>query len=77
MSTMTTYSPAYGAAAHSKAAAQRKSFFQRFLHRMIEARMRRADEFIQRHSYLIPRELEQQVGWKLTERSEDSLPFVR
>ena len=29
-----------------------------------------------RHSHLLPRELEQ-AGWKIGERSEDSLPFVR
>ena len=75
MSTTTTYSPAYGS--RSAAAPKRKGLLQRFVDRMVEARMRKAEAFIQQHSHLIPRELEEQAGWKLTERSEDSLPFVR
>ena len=77
MSAMTTYSPAYGAAGRDKAAPNRKGLFQRFIDRMIEARMRKAEEFIRQHSHLIPRQLEEQAGWKITERSEGSLPFVR
>ena len=38
--------------------------------------MRRAEEYIRMHRHLIPQGLEQ-AGWQLTERSEDSLPFVR
>ena len=77
MSAMTTYSPAYGTLAGVPAKPERKGLLQRFFDRMVEARMRKADEFIQRHQHLIPRELEEQAGWKLTERSEDSLPFIR
>jgi hypothetical protein len=77
MSTTTTYSLAYGALSHDKAAPERKGLLQRFVDRMIEARMRKAEQFTRRHSHLIPRELEEQAGWKITERSEDSLPFLR
>jgi hypothetical protein len=74
---MTTYSPAYGALSRDKIVPTRKGLFQRFLDRMVEARMRKAEEYIRQHSHLVPRELEEQAGWKITERSEDSLPFVR
>jgi hypothetical protein len=74
---MTTYSPAYGTLSGATAAPVRKGLFQRFFDRLVESRMRSADAFIRQNSHLIPRELEEQAGWKLTERSEDSLPFVR
>jgi hypothetical protein len=77
MSTITTYSPAYGTLSRGAAAPKRKGLFQRFVDRMVEARMRSADAFIRQHSHLMPRELEEQAGWRLTERSEDSLPFIR
>ena len=77
MSTITTYSPAYGTVSRVAAVAKRKGLFQRFVDRMVEARLRRAEAFLRHHSHLIPRELEEQAGWKLTERSEDSLPFIR
>jgi hypothetical protein len=77
MATTTTYSTTYGTSSGVADAPKRKGLFHRFLDRLIEARMRRADEFIRQHSHLIPRDLEQQAGWRLTERSEDSLPFIR
>ena len=58
------------------AAARRKGFLARLLARFIAAREQRAMEEIRRHGILLPHELEQ-AGWKLNERSEDSLPFVR
>jgi hypothetical protein len=76
MSTMTTFSPAHGALAPAKAAPQRKGVFQRFLARMIEARMAKAEEIVRQQRHLLPREFEQ-AGWKITERSESSLPFMR
>lgn len=75
MSTITTYSPAYGTTTGH--APKRKGLLQRFVDRMIEARMRKADEFIRQHRHLVPRELEETANWRLTERSEDSLPFIR
>ena len=75
MSTTTTYSLAYRGS--SEAAPKRKGLLRRFLDRLIEARMARAAEYIRQHSHLIPRELEQQSGWRVTERSESSLPFIR
>lgn len=82
MSTITTYSPAYRATAGRALvgcadAPKRKGLLQRLFDRMIEARMRKADEFIRQHRHLIPRELEETANWRLTERSEDSLPFIR
>jgi hypothetical protein len=74
---VTTYSPTYGASPADEAAPEREGLLQRFFGRMVEARMRKAEEFTRRHSHLIPRELEEQAGWKITERSEDSLPFLR
>lgn len=76
MSTITTYSTGYGAAVEAQAKPKRASFLQRFLDRLVESRMRRAEEFLRHHHHLMPRELED-AGWKLTERTEDSLPFVR
>lgn len=76
MSTITTYSTGYGVGARSTAPAKRPSLMQRFLDRLIESRMRRAEEYLREQRHLLPRELEQ-AGWRLTERSEDSLPFVR
>lgn len=52
--------------------AKRKGLFAR----LIEARQRQAYNEIRRHSFLLPQELEQ-AAWKMTERSEDSLPFLR
>lgn len=76
MSILSTYSTSYGATAHSTVKASRPGIWRRLFDRMIEARMRKAEEHIRQHRHLIPRDLEQ-AGWKLTERSEDSLPFVR
>jgi hypothetical protein len=73
----TTYTPAYGTNSGVADAPKRKSVFHRFLDRMIEARLRKADEVLRQHTHLLPRELQEQVNWRLTERSEDSLPFIR
>ncbi len=76
MSTMTSVSPAYGTLRRAEAPAKRRGPLQRFLDRMVEARMRKAEEFIKQHSHLLPRELDE-AGWRITARSEDSLPFAR
>jgi len=55
---------------------KRKGFWRSLLDAMIESRMRHAELEIARHLHLLPRELEK-AGWKVSERSEDSLPFVR
>lgn len=44
--------------------------------RIIEAPRRTAMEELRRHGLKLPQELEE-AGWKINERSEDSLPFVR
>jgi hypothetical protein len=44
--------------------------------RLIEARQQQALNELRRHSTLLPHELER-AAWKITERSEDSLPFLR
>jgi hypothetical protein len=53
-----------------------KSLLRRLYDRLMEARMRQAQDVLKQHSHLVPRELEQ-AGWKVSTRSEDSLPFVR
>jgi hypothetical protein len=50
--------------------------FSRLYHRFIDYRQAQAMMELRRHSILLPQELEQ-AGWKINERSEDSLPFVR
>jgi hypothetical protein len=77
MSAMTTYTPAYGTLTGDAVTPKRKGLFLRFFDRLIETRMRQANDVIRQHSHLVPRELEEQVGWRLTERSENSLPFLR
>ena len=77
MSATTTFTPAYGTSTGDAVAPKRKGLFLRFFGRLIETRMRQANDVIRQHSHLVPRELEEQVGWRLTERSEDSLPFLR
>ena len=48
----------------------------RLYYRFIAARQKAAMEELRRHALRLPEELEQ-AGWKLNERNEDSLPFVR
>jgi hypothetical protein len=60
------------APAESRVPAKRKGLFAR----LIEARQQQAINELRRHSALLPHELEQ-AAWKITERSEDSLPFLR
>jgi hypothetical protein len=72
---------AIGTAGISRAAAlvaapKREGFFARLFASMIEARQKQAFNELRRHAILLPHELEQ-AGWKINERSEDSLPFVR
>lgn len=50
--------------------------FSRLYDRFIAYRQAQAMIELRRHSLLLPQELEQ-AGWKINERSEDSLPFVR
>jgi hypothetical protein len=53
-------------------APKRKGLFQRFM----EARQRQANMELARHGLRLPRELEE-AGLKISQRNEDSLPFVR
>jgi hypothetical protein len=82
MSSTTMSSPVLSTIASSldyaakKAVPGEKGLFRRLYDRMIEARMRQANDVLRQHSHLIPHELEQ-AGWKISARSEDSLPFVR
>lgn len=62
--------------AHQSPSASKKGLFRRFVDRIVAAQEARATTELKRHSHLLPRELDQ-VTWKLGERSEDSLPFVR
>jgi hypothetical protein len=60
----------------AKAAPKHPGLIARFFARVIEARRESAMREFRRHAHLLPNELEQ-AGWKINERSEDSLPFVR
>ena len=73
MSTI-TYCPAYGLAGDDRRAASARACCSA-CRSADRSRMRRPS-VIRQHSHLLPRELEQ-AGWKITERSEDSLPFIR
>jgi hypothetical protein len=59
-----------------KAATKFTHGVDRFFRALIEARMRRAQLDMAGYRHPLPRDLEE-AGWKLTERSEDSLPFTR
>jgi len=63
-----------GAAPVAARPSRRPGLFVRLMNRLIEARQRQIMNEIRRHAVLLPHELEQ-AGWKVTERSEDSLPF--
>jgi hypothetical protein len=63
-------------AAGIAASPARKSFLRRFLNAFVEARMRQAEREIALHRHLLPADYELSGG-KLTERSEDQLPFIR
>jgi hypothetical protein len=55
---------------------KRPGLLSRFYAGLIDARRRQAFAELKRHGVMLPSELEQ-AGWKLNERSEDSLPFTR
>ena len=76
MSVVTPSVATHFEAARQSPSASRKSLLWRFVDRIIAAQTARATAELKRHSHLLPRELDQ-VTWKLGERSEDSLPFVR
>ena len=59
----------------AKTATERPGFWRRLFDRLIESRLRHAQDELKRHSHLLPRELDA-AGWKVSARSEDSLPFV-
>ena len=82
MSTI-AYDAGHAAAAKAPVAAQgpkrgskRKGWFARALARVIAARQKQAMDEVRRYGIVLPRELEQ-AEWKVSERSEDSLPFQR
>jgi hypothetical protein len=62
------------AAPAAKRLEQRQGWFKRAMARMIAARHRQAMEEVRRHGIVLPREFDQ-AAWKVTDRSEDSLPF--
>jgi hypothetical protein len=79
MSTITYGLAPSGCAAERPAAAvagKRKGLFARFVAHLMAARQKQAMEEIRRRGLLLPHEMEA-ASWKVTERSEDSLPFLR
>lgn len=75
MSTL-TYDLSPVTKAETTAAPKSPGRWARLYARLIEARQRSAMEELRRHHLRLPTELEQ-AGWKINERSEDSLPFIR
>jgi hypothetical protein len=75
MSTV-TYDRAHVPAATATAPAKRPGRWLRLYYRLLEAREKSALAELHRHGLRLPQELEQ-AGWKINERSEDSLPFIR
>jgi hypothetical protein len=68
--------PASAAPVRKRPDLKRPGLLARFYAGLIEARRRQAFAELKRHGVMLPSELEQ-AGWKLDERSEDSLPFTR
>jgi len=68
--------PASAAPARKRPDLKRPGLLARLYAGLIEARRRQAFQELKRHGVMLPSELEQ-AGWKLDERSEDSLPFTR
>ena len=62
--------------ANAAAARKRPSLLWRLYAGLIESRQHKAFEELKRHGVMLPSELEH-AGWKINERSEDSLPFIR
>ena len=78
MSTV-TYDASSAARAGTPAAAparKGRGLFARLVDRLMESRRKQAMEELRRHGLRLPRELEE-AGWKINERNEDSLPFLR
>jgi hypothetical protein len=71
-----TYDTAAAVPAKAAPARKRPSLLSRLYARLIDARRRQAFQELKRHGVMLPSELEQ-AGWKIDERSEDSLPFNR
>jgi hypothetical protein len=78
MSTITydTAPTATAAVPVSAQAGKRKGWFARALAHVIAARQKQAMDEVRRLGIVLPRELEQ-AEWKVSARSEDSLPFQR
>ncbi len=53
-----------------------KGAFARFIEAVADARLRQAQREIAMHRHLLPADFEI-AGHKITDRSEDSLPFAR
>ena len=75
---ITTYNTASTACvevpARAAPARRRPGLLSRLYVGFLEARRRQALQELKRHGLMLPSELEQ-AGWRLNERSEDSLPF--
>ena len=71
-----TYDAAAAIPAKPASTRKRPGLLSRFYARLMDARQRQAFLELKRHGVMLPSELEQ-AGWKINERSEDSLPFNR
>lgn len=57
-------------------APRKPGLFVRLVKRLIESRQRQVERELRRHRLHLPSELEA-AGWRINERNEDSLPFMR
>ncbi len=70
------HAPVEQAVKRETALKKSKGFWTRFFEAIVEARMKQAEREIALHRHLLPDEFEI-AGYKITPKSEDSLPFVR
>jgi hypothetical protein len=59
------------------ATAPRKGLFKRFMEAMMEARMRQAMRELEMHQHLVPQDIVEETGYKVTQTTDGALPFVR
>jgi hypothetical protein len=72
-----TYGRAAIAVPESKPAAKtQRTWFARFVDRLVEAQMRKAERDIARYRYLLPDQFEHDA-WGVDQGGKEKLPFVR
>jgi hypothetical protein len=54
-----------------------RSFIRRLLDAIIESRMRKAEQEIRKHLHLLPEDIVEKVGYRVSLKNDRELPFVR